>query len=83
MMVGTELRQANFTIFFSFKLPDLSFYWSSPLLNVYEDEGTIHRLNVIKNGSSEVNVSLEVIVVEKHDYFEAERGKKMQFSMSI
>lgn len=45
-------------------------------MNVYEDEGTVHSLSIIKNGSNEVNVSLEVIVVEKHDYFEAERGKK-------
>lgn len=73
-MVGMNSRQVNFIHFF-FNLPDLSFYWSALLLNVYEDEGTVDSLSIIKNGSSEVDVSLEVVVVTKHDFFEAERGK--------
>ena len=41
---------------------------------MYEDEGVINQLSIIKIGSNEHNVSLEIYVVEKYEAAEAQSG---------
>ena len=53
---------------------DLSFTWNRPRINVYEDEGIIHKLLIIKHGNNEQNVTLHIQVDQTHQPFEAISG---------
>ena len=46
-----------------------------PRIEVYEDEGIIHRLKILKHGTNEQSVILHVQVDLKNELYEAINGK--------
>ena len=62
-------------IIITFLLEELSFSWNLPRIVVYEDEGIIYDLQIIKQGRNEHNISLQVQVDQTNERFEARSGK--------
>ena len=53
---------------------DLSFTWNVLRLNVYEDEGIVRELQIIKHGINEHIITLQVQVDQTNEHFEATSG---------
>ena len=53
---------------------EVSFNWNENQLTVFEDEGVVHDLSIIKMGNNEPNITIRVHIVTKNDTDEAQRG---------
>ena len=53
----------------------IAFNWNHHVLNVYEDDGVIEQLKIIKIGNNEPQITITVAIVYKSEPFEAIQGK--------
>ena len=61
----------------------MSFNWNEQQLNVFEDEGIIYDLSIVKNGNWQSNITIRVQVVIKHEHDEAQLGKYLKLKKCL